>query len=209
HFFLTYERTQQVTGATTTQTAPTLRQRTGDFSDTRAANGPVIPIYDPATTQGRTRQPFPGNVIPTNRIDTVSRAIAAYWLEPDRPGTVTGANNYSQNTRPSLDRDIVVSRFDHQFNSSNQVMARYFISDSRNLNPGIYPETVLPADSSISSTDQRVQNILGTWTHTFRSNLLNEFRGGLVRRDYHLQRLGTGSNFAGKLGLKGVSEAAF
>src|SRR5262249_38267088 len=113
HFFLTYERTQQVTGATTTQTVPILRQRTGDFSDTRAANGQVIPIYDPATTQGRTRQPFPGNIIPTNRIDTVSHAIAAYWPEPNRPGTITGANNYSQNTRPSLDRDIVVSRFDH------------------------------------------------------------------------------------------------
>ncbi len=41
----------------------------GDFSDWKKANGTLIPIYDPSTTQanpsgGYTRQVFSGNLIP-------------------------------------------------------------------------------------------------------------------------------------------------
>src|SRR5207247_1248714 len=64
HFFATYERTEQVTGATSQQTIPTPRQRQGDFSETLSAPGRLLVIYDPATVTGATRQPFAGNVIP-------------------------------------------------------------------------------------------------------------------------------------------------
>lgn len=43
----------------------------------------------------------------------------AFWPEPNQPGTVTGANNYSSNTRPFVNRHIIVGRADHQFNSKN------------------------------------------------------------------------------------------
>lgn len=208
HFFVTYERTGQITGGVSVQTVPTLAQRLGDFSQTRNAAGQLVTIYDPATTDGRTRQPFAGNIIPASRIDPVAKAIAAYWPEPNLPGTATGANNYSQNTRPFLNRDIVVGRLDHQLNISNQLMFRYFIADSRQGNDGIYPEAIRGADSIVSTTNQRTQNILGTWIHTFRPNLINEFRGGEVRRDYHLLRPGA-PGAAARIGLKGVSDAGF
>jgi hypothetical protein len=207
HFFVSYERTQQVTGGTVTQTVPTAAQREGDFSETRDAQGRLVVIYDPATTQGTLRQPFPGNRIPAARIDPVAHNIASYWPQPNRPGTITGANNFSQNSRPSLDRDIVVARTDHQWNQSNQLMVRYFFAGSRNANPGIYGSAA--ADPSAATTDQLTHNLLGAWTHTFRSNLLNEFRLGLVRRDYFNQRYGKDQDFAGQLGLRGVSKAGF
>jgi hypothetical protein len=207
HFFVTYERTQQVTGATAIQTQPTAAQRQGDFSTTRDAQGRMIPIYDPATGAGAARQPFANNRIPDARIDPVSRNISTYWPQPNLPGTVTGANNFSQNTRPSLNRNLVIGRFDHQFNSTNQFMARYFISDQLQVNPGIWPDR--SADPSAATTDQRTQNILGTWTRSLRSNLLNEFRLGLVRRDFFNQRAGKDTDFASKLGLRGVSKAGF
>ena len=39
-------------------------------------------IYDPATysPETRTRQPFPGNVIPQNRINPVSQNLLKYYL---------------------------------------------------------------------------------------------------------------------------------
>lgn len=207
HFFVTYERTQQVTGATAIQTVPTPLQRTGDFSQTRDAQGRVISIFDPASGSGAARQPFAGNRIPDNRIDPVARAIAAFWPAPNQAGTATGANNYSQNTRPSLNRHLVIGRFDHQFNTNNQLMVRYFIADTLQLNPGIWPER--GPDPSAAQTDQRTQNILGTWTRTLRPSLLNEFRLGLVARDFFNERFGKDGDFASKLGLRGVSKAGF
>ena len=50
-------------GATITQTMPTLLERSGDFSQSIGAQGPVT-IFDPLT-----KSPFPGNIIPTNRIN--------------------------------------------------------------------------------------------------------------------------------------------
>jgi hypothetical protein len=208
HFFTSYERTGQVTGATAVQTIPALAQRQGDFSRTLDGAGRMIPIYDPATTSGRLRQPFAGNVIPANRFDPVSRNILPHWPEPNLAGSITGANNFSLNTRPSLSQDTILARGDHQINDRNQLMARYFISDRRSRNPGVWGKPV--SDPSASRTNQRVHNLLGTWTRTMRSNLVNEFRAGVVRRNFFSQRLaGRDEDVAGTLGLKGVSKAAF
>ena len=61
---------------------PTAAQRNGDFSAL-----PVV-IYDPATTRpnpngtGFVRDPFPGNIIPANRISSISRNFQSYLPEP-------------------------------------------------------------------------------------------------------------------------------
>ncbi len=207
HFFFTYERTQQVTGGTLIQTVPTALQRQGDFGQTLDARGVVIPIYDPATTQGNTRQPFAGNVIPVARLDGVAQKISTAWPAPNRSGTITGANNFSLNSRPFTNRDIYVGRFDHQFRLTDQLMVRYFLAKSNAGNPGLWSD--VRADASASKTDQKTNNILGTWSHTLRSNILNEFRLGLVRRDFYSQRFGKDEDYAGQVGLRGVSKAGF
>ena len=52
------------------------------LADTKRAGNPLT-IYDPLTTQADgSRSPFPGNVIPANRIDTVGRNIAATFVNP-------------------------------------------------------------------------------------------------------------------------------
>lgn len=207
HFFVSYERTQQITGGTALWSVPTALQRSGDFSRTLNAQGQMILVHDPATTQGTVRQPFPNNVIPASRIDPVSRNAAAFWPDPNAPGAITGANNFTLNTRPSLNRNIIVARGDHQINSRNQLMIRYFYAGSGQDNPGVTgkPE----ADTIASLTDQRTDNILGTWTWNLRPTLLNDFRLGMVRREFANYRYGRGEDFAGKLGLRGVSNAAF
>ncbi len=207
HFFFTYERTQQVTGTTAIQTVPTAAQRQGDFAQTFDARGVQIPIYDPATTVGSTRQPFPGNVIPQARLDPVAVKLATAWPAPTQPGTITGANNFSRNSSPFTNRNIYVSRFDHQFRPTDQLMVRYFFAQSNAGNPGLWEDT--RGDSSASKTDQNTHNILGTWNHTLRPTLMNEFKFGMVQRDFFNQRFGKDSDFAGQAGLKGVSKAGF
>ena len=53
-FFVTWERTGQLTSDTTTSTVPTALNRGGDFSDLRSSAGKPVLIYDPATTVGTT-----------------------------------------------------------------------------------------------------------------------------------------------------------
>lgn len=207
HFFVTYERTQQVTGGTALWTVPTPAQRNGDFSRTLNAQGQPILIHDPATTQGTSRLPFPNNVIPAARFDSVARNAVSFWPEPNAPGTITGANNFTLNTRPSLDRNIIVGRADHQINSRNQLMVRYFYAGTFQQNPGVTGKP--QADPLANLTDQRTDNILGSWTSNLRPNLLNDFRFGLVRRTFANYRFGRDEDFAGKLGLRGVSAAGF
>ena len=56
----------------------------GDFSEVSQI------IYDPIT-----RQPFPGNAIPANRIDQIAARFMALYPDPTSAGL---ANNYSSTT---------------------------------------------------------------------------------------------------------------
>jgi hypothetical protein len=56
---------------------PTSAERNGDFSGLMR-NGQPRAIIDP-----RTGQPFPGNIIPANRIDPVGQRLLSYFPQPD------------------------------------------------------------------------------------------------------------------------------
>jgi hypothetical protein len=207
HFFASWEGTKQVTSTTTLYTVPTLAQRSGDFSGLKDSSGKLIPIYDPATTVGKNRQAFSGNIIPDSRFDPIAQAALAYWPLPNRTGTATGANNFGASNNAKLDRNIVVAKLDHQFRPTDQVSARYYINNSGANALGSYGIPVSDPDADI--TDVRVQSILGAYTHVFRPSLVNEFRATYLQRKFIDTRPGAGENYAQKIGLTGVSDAAF
>ena len=68
-------------------TLPTAAERAGDFSQTRTSSGQLATIYDPLTTRtvngAIVRDPFPGNVIPADRINGVARSMLASMPVPD------------------------------------------------------------------------------------------------------------------------------
>ena len=96
YFYADFEGYRQKGGANTpTRTIPSLLERAGDFSDWRDANGILIPIFDPATTRVVNgvviRDPFPGNIIPANRISPIARQWLQFLPSPTSPGPL---NNY-------------------------------------------------------------------------------------------------------------------
>jgi len=105
-FWLSHEGYQTNSALTNLLIFPTDRERAGDFSQTFDRNGNPIIIYDPLTTRpnpsgsGFVRDPFPGNVIPPNRISKVARNLASFIPKPDaqRSGA-DGLANY-QYTSP-------------------------------------------------------------------------------------------------------------
>ena len=71
-------------------TLPTALERSGDFSQTRNAPGRLVIIYDPLTTTrdpatpaSSSAIPFPGNMIPANRLNPVALAMLAGMPMPD------------------------------------------------------------------------------------------------------------------------------
>lgn len=109
------------------RTVPTMKQRDGDFSELLSQG---IIIYDPATafvnSAGRVeRLPFPGNIIPPNRINPVARAYLKYYPEPNQPGDAQQRVNYLSTATRNDDFYTVNFRVDHQLTGAQKVFGRY------------------------------------------------------------------------------------
>ena len=79
-FWFSSDNYEQLGTRNNVLTLPSALERTGDFSQTRNAAGQLVTIYDPLTTRLNAagqfvRDPFPGNVIPADRINPVARTI--------------------------------------------------------------------------------------------------------------------------------------
>lgn len=213
HFFLSWEGTRQNVGSTKLLTVPTVLQRHGDFSQTRGANGAVVPIYDPETTRsspngtGTSRDAFPGNMIPANRFDPVAAGTLGFWPLPNLPGSITGANNFTANNSTNLTRNIMVFRLDHRLTEKDMLMYRQYLNANLTAVTGVYANAA--ADPFQSGTDIRTQNFLVSETHTFSPSLINDFRFDFLPRWYLLSSPGLDQNPAKTIGLQGVGPRAF
>lgn len=207
HYFASWEGTKQGSSVTPLQTVPSLAQREGDFSGLRSSTGTPILIYDPATTVGRDRQPFPQNRIPLNRFDSVSQAALAYWPLPNRAGSSTGANNFSANSNSLLSRNIFVAKVDHQLRENHHFTGRYYLNDAGIENKGAFG--ISEADPNANFTDVRVQSLLGSYTQIVRPTLVNDLKVTFFQRKFIDKRYGWDEDLASAIGLQGVSKTAF
>jgi hypothetical protein len=71
-------------------TMPTELERAGDFSQTLDVNNRLIAITDPTS-----RQPFPGNRIPANRIDQSGQALLKVFPVPNFLNRAVSGGNYN------------------------------------------------------------------------------------------------------------------
>jgi hypothetical protein len=130
-FFVGWEGFRQRYGAPYTLSVPTELERQGDFSNSRTANGALIPIYDPrSNVTGAngvvTRTQFVGNRIPVNQLNPTALALANYWGQPNAPGQAfTNANNFQANANSGGNNDQVTARVDHTISEKQRVFARY------------------------------------------------------------------------------------
>lgn len=100
-------------------TVPTAAMKGGAFNE---AGVPMI--YDPATTAGNVRMPFPNNTIPAARFSRGARNLLPLIPNPTR-GSLQG--NYDFVNRTAFDRTIWSLKFDHAFTATNR--ASFFFSN--------------------------------------------------------------------------------
>jgi hypothetical protein len=210
-FFFAYEGSRRREGFTDQFTVPTLQQRSGDFSRTFAANGSVVPIYDPAsnrTEAGRVvRDQFSGNVIPSNRLDPVALKLLELYPLPNRePDNITGANNYRTNYVQGLTRDAYLLKIDHNISDKDRFSGRY-LYNSDNLD---FTTVMTNAAGDSRGPALRHQHFFyGQYTRVFTAALINELRYTYGNRINHTRSYGVGDDWPDRLGLRGVPNDAF
>ena len=79
---------------------PTALEKIGNFSQSKYTNGTQQIIYDPLSTVENsngtyTRTAFPGNVIPSNRINPIGLQLASYFPLPNESTPYYGATDYA------------------------------------------------------------------------------------------------------------------
>lgn len=209
-FFYNYEGYKFNTSTSGFLTVPTDAMRKGDFSQLRNANGDLIRIYDPATTranpngQGFLRDQFPGNIIPTNRLDPVSVNILKYYPLPNRTpdNAASNLNNYFGVVTNKRDLNNHTARVDHRFSEKNSFYGR-FIFYRQFTDNGL--RNLLPDPLARQRLDPfGGRNIVLSDTHSFTSNLVHEFRIGLARQYFKFQVASAGLGIPAQLGLPSI-----
>jgi len=188
-FFFGFQRLHEKKVAQVDASVPSPGMRQGQFN---FPNANVI--FDPATTRNVggvwMRDAFPGNVIPTNRIDPVARKVLEYdpWQLPNRAGSFnsTGATgNYLADEFANVFLNDYNYRFDHQFTQNNKIY--YSWTDNKYL-PGLNrPWNIRPDRGEFDAASghrspSRNQNMSLGNTWVISPTLVNDMRAGYYRR---------------------------
>jgi hypothetical protein len=201
-FYFTF--TQIVQPASVSQqlgTVPTARMKQGDFSELPAAQV----IYDPQTTAGNIRSPFPGQVIPQNRFSTISSQLLSSIPNPTR-SALLGNYDYVGTGNPNIVSDPIWSlKFDHSITNNHRVA--FFFSKDNQLS-----DVLAAFDGPLGQglkTYQRPDNWRINYDWIAKPNVLVHFTYGYSRtRQFwdNPQQKGAASKF-GFPGITGNSDA--
>ena len=179
-FFVNYEGLRFSQGQSILSNIPTPQQLAGDLSLDYLGN-PAPAIFDPASTRTvngiTTRSPFPGNIIPQDRIDPAMTAYAKVFIPA--PNTNVAGSNLINTKSNVLNGNQGMVRIDQRFGDNNTLSGRYSINDSHNIQP-----TSLPAvDNTIGNT---FTNAMINDTHTFGPNTVLDIRLGYHRNNLEI-----------------------
>jgi hypothetical protein len=183
-FLFTGEKYKEGTPAPLFSTVPTPEMKNGDFSNLRDASGNLIRVFDPAT--GRdvngvwTRDPFPGNIIPADRINPTARAIMQYY--PDPNGTTAGVASWQQNLHwaEHFNRDLFwnwVGKVDHNFGANDRAFFRWGENERNEIGNRGNAIRSGPGQAGQLPLWRANRAIVGDWVHIFGPGTVFNLRG--------------------------------
>lgn len=197
-FFGDYEGYRIEQGVPTVVTVPTVKMRTGDFSELAAR------IYDPITA---VRTPFAGNVIPATRFDPIAVKMMQLYPMPTSGGL---SNNFAYTNLRTQDNQAADVRIDHRFNDNNTVFARYSYNKTDTITPSLCPPVTI-GEKTIDPTCivggaatgnyagpnyTTAHNVIGSWVRILNSTTVAEVKANYSKPDI----LSLGPNHKSNLG---------
>src|SRR6266436_5733206 len=201
-FMVNWEGLRERKALTALPTVPLAAERNGDFS----AN-PAI-IYDPATrvfdAAGNVivaPRPFPGNIIPQNRIHPVSRKLLAYFPLPQ---VNTSSANFVNNEGRRVDADQLTYRFDFTEHAKSSWFFRHSFSTEHGYDPFAIPDMGINTDTKVH------QGVIAN-TRVYGANKVNDVKelGINLPTDNPLYWGVPNINISGLSGLGEESDAPF
>jgi hypothetical protein len=177
-FSLSYEGVRETIARTFLRTIPTMAERTGDWSSTVDAAGNPLAIYDPLSTHLNPnydptqpvsltnlqydREVFPGNRIPTTRIDPVVQKALAYYPEPNTAVGPFYRNNYFIHAPEGNIANGMIGKVDQTLHERHRLTMGISYSNGEQTAAPWFPNAASPG-----SPDRDFHNRRGTFSHVF------------------------------------------
>ena len=159
-------------------TVPSNAMRNGDFSGYRTAAGALIPIYDPLTgdASGNNRQPFPGNIIPANRISPWAREYLkaiplAASVEADGSGRLPAQDVIKDAAQQGS------LKLDHHFTDNIGLSGVYLFQNSSEPDRNFFPDARYAYPSY--QLDRAINVFVLNNTHIINSSTVATLRFGM------------------------------
>jgi hypothetical protein len=182
-----YQRQLRPNGANN-RTVPTALERKGDYSQSVDNNGNAFTIKDPTTGS-----PFPGNVIPTNRLYAPGVALLSFFPLPNvanscamMPGVASCVKTYDYTSQISdqYPRREDLARVDYNVNTKLRVFGHYL--NNSNTYQSYYGTWL--AGSNVPIAPITVANPGYSWgvgaTYIISPTMTNEFNAGASHNNY-------------------------
>ncbi|MCU1263219.1 MAG: hypothetical protein JWO80_6104 [Bryobacterales bacterium] len=194
-FMMSYEGEKENSEGSNVRTLPLAEQLHGDFSNLLNSQGKQVVIYDPATTRlgpngTYIRDPFPGNIIPQGRINSIAAKLASLYPAPNVLGDGPAhLHNYSKLSAGGNKYTALLGKIDINISNKSKLAFRY------GQTPYFAPAVVLWGNNAAEPAGSKTQvprNWGADWTYIVTPSVVFNLRGGLARYEQF-----SGSSFAG------------
>lgn len=193
---------------------PTALEKQGNFSQTRDTAGNLVTIFDPLTgdANGNNRTPFPGNIIPANRINPVGAKMLSYLRDPQQ-NVSNGLANFF-NTAQIEDRaQMYTGKVDHRFTDKLSLSGFYLYNKTDEpcaniVEPQGTPNAFIDNNDYVLKRRVHVLALNNTWLPTSNSVVTLRFGWTQFRdddftsTDFNPADLGFSSAFTNSLGVQ-------
>ncbi len=186
HFFVSTEVNEEVRGVARSAFVPTAAERAGDFSQSNPACSPIP--TDPATGQ-----PFPGNVIPGDRLSDAGGLYLQLYPLPN--ATLPGScNNWVQALAVPIDWDQINARADWSITNNSRFMIRYTEDGWENPGPTAGDSNGLWGDDPFPVVDsawaQPSDSLVAQLNQVIGSSAINTLTYSQSGNDIIIDRIG-------------------
>lgn len=179
YIFGFYEGFRNRQGETALTTVPSLKERTGDFSElcpegftAGFCNNPSHQLFNVFANA-----PYPNNQVPPAQFSSVSKNLLSFFPLPN-----AGTNLFSTTQTLSSNTDQFGIKIDHYLNPRDTLNFRYMFSQFSQIDP------LSPGGTSVPGfpvgEDQRAQNFVAQETHTFSPALIAVARFSFLRNKF-------------------------
>ncbi|MBV8570039.1 MAG: carboxypeptidase regulatory-like domain-containing protein [Acidobacteriaceae bacterium] len=159
------------------------------------------------TQVGYVRSPFPGNILPANRLDPNAINLLNQYPAPNGTSLF---NNYAAN--PVLQNNVNQGdiRGDYNISEKDSIFARVSYSQNPAYFPGPFPGIADGGSFSQGYQTANTTNVAVSETHLFSPTLVNEFRLGFNRiATTRLQPYANTFGIPAQFGIAGVPQVPY